>query len=766
MIRSKTTLLAAAALFALACTPPVEMMMDPCKGRVAGDLVISELMLDPDGTDTGGEWVEIFNTLGTPIDLRGYTLSYRQGSSAAKSHTIRASFQVPARGHVALGDVRSGPNPAWIAYTYGDDLGSFSQTSGTFTLKCSTTTISEYTYTRAARSGRSRMLNGIAEPDATRVSNEVNWCDTPPATEYAPKNFGTPGGPNPQCAPESMVGTCLQNGMPRPIIAAEEGDLIITEVMASPRAVSDTLGEWFEVYATTDVDLNGLSIGTSTSRSTFPASGDCLSVGAQTYNLLSRSSDSFVNGGLPRPVANFTISLAASNERLRLFRGDAGVDEAVFFASDNGVSWQVRPDLLAMPDMLRTDVNDLPTNFCKASRAWPDGGGDFGTPGAPNADCAADSGVVQPTDSGVDCTAINAGDLLVTEVMIDPSGTDTGLEWFEIFNTTAAPIDLNGLLLFYRQGATAPRTHQVNQSVMVPAGGYVAVGDVRAPPNPAWIRYAYSADLGAFNNSSGAVGLRCGMNVITEYPWVRTARAGRSRQLGGPMTPSAARVAVEANWCDTPLGNEFSPGSTGTPGGANPQCAPEAMTGTCLDNGTARPIVAAEPGDLVITEVMASPSVTDTVGEWFEVYATTDVDVNGLSLSNSGGSRTTISSGNCLRIAANTFGILARSSDTFVNGGLPAPIATYGTVGLVGSNERLRLFRGDAGIDDTLFSPSTTGTAWQLPGELLTTTATITPAINDMPSAWCLAPNKFLPDGGGDRGSPTLANPLCDGGVP
>ena len=97
---------AALLLFSLSCTPPPDMPMDACKGRVLGDLVITELMIDPDGTDTGAEWFEVFNTLGTPIDLRGYTITYRQGTSTAKSHTVRASVSAPARGYVALGDVQ------------------------------------------------------------------------------------------------------------------------------------------------------------------------------------------------------------------------------------------------------------------------------------------------------------------------------------------------------------------------------------------------------------------------------------------------------------------------------------------------------------------------------------------------------------------------------------------------------------------------------------------------------------------------------------
>jgi hypothetical protein len=163
---------------------------------------------------------------------------------------------------------------------------------------------------------------------------------------------------------------------------------------------------------------------------------------------------------------------------------------------------------------------------------------------------------------------------------------------------------------------------------------------------------------------------------------------------------------------------------------------------------------------------MASPSVSDTLGEWFEVYATTDVDLNGLSVANAT-SRTTVSSANCLRLAANSFGILARNSNAFVNGGLPPPVATYGTVSLSGANETLRLFRGDAGVDELSFFASTNAKAWQVPGELLTDPALITPVINDSPSGLCVAPNRFQTDGGlGDFGSPTLSNPLCDGGAP
>lgn len=756
-------LLTPAMLGLVSCAPAMMPSTDICKGRNPGDLVVTEVMADPDGTDTGAEWFELHNTTSSAIDLRGYTVTYRQGSSAAKSHTIRASVTVPPRGYVALGDVRSGPNPAWVAYSYGDDLGGFNNSSGTVGVRCAMATLHEFSYTRS-RPGRARMLGGGLDPDATLASSETNWCDAPLSTEYAPRNVGTPGGPNPMCVAEAMLGTCLEGGTPRAIYAAEPGDLVITEVMATPRAVSDTLGEWFEVYATTDVDLNGLTIATSTSRTTL-SSSDCLSVRAQSYNLLSRSGDSFVNGGLPAARTTYSLSLSSANERLRLLRGDAGIDEASFFASERGVSWQLDPALLANPDEVRSSLNDQPSAFCKASMAWPDGGGDFGTPGAFNAGCALDAGVAFP-DSGIvaDCAAVTAGDLVVSEVMIDPASGDTGLEWFELHNTTDAGIDIAGFTLFYRQGSSAPRTHVVRESLTVPARGSLAFGDIRSGPNPTWIRYAYGADLGALNNSTGTVGVRCEAALVTEYTWTRAARSGRSRMVGGPTEPSAARIASEANWCDTPTGSEYTPGNTGTPGAANPMCGPEAMTGTCIENGSPRPIVGAEPGDLIITELMDDPGVAaDSLGEWFEVYATTDVDLNGLSVGTAGTTTTTLNSTTCVRLAANTYGIVARSNDPFVNGSLP-PALTTSTLALPGGPNLLRLFRGDAGIDEARYVGSMSGRSLQLSHDLLADPATITPAINDAPERFCHSLAAW-PDGGGDFGSPAAMNASCDGGT-
>lgn len=564
---------------------------------MAGDLVISELMIDPDGTDTGGEWIEVFNTTSTPIDLRGFTLSYRSGTSAAKSHTVRASVTVPPRGYVALGDVRSGPNPAWLGYSYGDDLSSMSQTSGTVAIRCAMTAINEYTYTRAARSGRSRALGGPVEPDALRVSMESNWCDTPTSVEYAQRNYGTPGGPNPQCAPEAMLGTCLDNGSPRPIIAAEAGDLLITEVMPSAGVANDSVGEWMELFATTDVDLNGTSISSSTSRTTL-TSMNCIRAPANSYVLLSRSADPFVNGGLPPPLSTYSLAISNGNERLRLFRGDAGIDEAAIFASQTGVAWQLNPELI-VPDSVDVTANDAPERFCKATMAWPDGGGDLGSPGAPNTMCPPDSGVFVP-DAGVvdagpqpgpnECIdgttmAIRAlerpmvGDLVMTEVMPDPqTADDTVGEYFEVL--VKRDVDLNqvsfGNEAFLPPGTTNSITLGGATCRRVTAGTYLVFARNRDPAMNGNLQNVYEVFSFGLTNSGM---LMRQVKVVSQgqvldslaFPLTATATAGASVQLVAPLV-DVADNDNPANLSLTPTTSRYGPGGTGdrgTPGAAN-----------------------------------------------------------------------------------------------------------------------------------------------------------------------------------------------------
>ncbi|MEW6430859.1 MAG: lamin tail domain-containing protein [Myxococcota bacterium] len=558
---------------------PSTTTTDPCVGRKAGDLVITEVMADPEGTDTGKEWIEVFNTLGTPLDLKGIVISYKDtDGSGLKSHTIRAGT-VPARSYFALGDIRSGPNPAWIGYSYADGLGALGNARGVITLRCGMTTLDEFTYTVAAKANRSRMLDGANEPNASANDSETAWCDTPVGNVYFGTSAGTPGQPNPVCVPEAMTGTCLDNGTVRPLTAPQPGDLVITEVMANPVAASDTTGEWFEVLARASVDLNDLTIATSTSAHKI-TSGNCLRLNAGEYGLLARSADSFVNGGLPPPLALYNVSFAdTTNQRIGLWRGDAGIDEIALLPSRPGRAQQLDP--------LKLDPgsNDVPENFCDAPTRWnPDGGGDYGSPAAPNPDCPiVDAGMTSP-DECIDPISLavrpvvrpNAGDVVITEWMADPNtATDTNGEFIEVL--FKADADLNGLTLSHD---TATTKLSSQGCLPVTANTFAVFGRNTDPlQNGGLPTLAATFSFGLTNSGTHTLAVTGVDGGVLDSVTYTNSSPGASTQLNAGLTDPADND-VPTNLCVTPAGVRYGPvladggfgGDRGTPGLVNVTC--------------------------------------------------------------------------------------------------------------------------------------------------------------------------------------------------
>jgi Lamin Tail Domain len=72
-------------------------------------------------------------------------------------------------------------------------------------------------------------------------------------------------------------------------------------------------------------------------------------------------------------------------------------------------------------------------------------------------------------------TQLVPGDLVITEVFADfkasggGAGTDTGKEWFEIYNTTSHAIDLEGLLITHsRPDGAKPNVHAMTGGTIEP----------------------------------------------------------------------------------------------------------------------------------------------------------------------------------------------------------------------------------------------------------------------------------------------------------
>jgi hypothetical protein len=190
--------------------------------------------------------------------------------------------------------------------------------------------------------------------------------------------------------------------------------------------------------------------------------------------------------------------------------------------------------------------------------------------------------------------------------------------------------------------------------------------------------------------------------------------------------------------------------------------------GECLDNGAARPIQ--EPAvatDLVITEVMANPSLTptETTQEWLEItnVGTASFDLNGLGVdrANDTVAPTVIADNICRPLAPNTLALLARSTTN--NGGLPTPDATY-TLTLVNTSGEVRIvdpstcatttpFACTGVYDSISYGSPADGISTQVKPGFFTTTG------NDNSANFCTTTNTY-----GDntnRGTPRLAN-VCN----
>src|SRR5205809_7158123 len=89
-----------------------------------------------------------------------------------------------------------------------------------------------------------------------------------------------------------------------------------------------------------------------------------------------------------------------------------------------------------------------------------------------------------PDGGSAKCADILPGDLVITEVFADYAappggmGADAGHEWFEVYNASAAPIDMEGLTLVASHvDGTSPKDHTM-RSFTVQPGDYVELADV------------------------------------------------------------------------------------------------------------------------------------------------------------------------------------------------------------------------------------------------------------------------------------------------
>lgn len=161
----------------------------------AGDIVISEFLVDPDGDDALGEWFEVLNITARRIYVGGLLIS-DDGSDRIE---IPAGTWLEAGAYWLFGGDESAV-PGEIVFDW--DL------AGTFSLNSSDTI--ELTFRDRLIDRVQYDLTWVIEPnvaqslsarelDASANDSSTVWCGAYGDYDDSP-NTGTPGGPNPACA--------------------------------------------------------------------------------------------------------------------------------------------------------------------------------------------------------------------------------------------------------------------------------------------------------------------------------------------------------------------------------------------------------------------------------------------------------------------------------------------------------------------------------------------------------------------------------------
>jgi len=371
--------------------------------------------------------------------------------------------------------------------------------------------------------------------------------------------------------------------------------------------------------------------------------------------------------------------------------------------------------------------------------------------------------------SSTQCKAmLLPGDLVITEIFADyaapagSSGADTGKEWFEVYNASSRPIDLQGVVLtLSRPDGTSPHTHTMSEATIAP-GQYLTLGDVDPAQLPAWVDYGYADELGEmFNTNGGKLAIACNGTEV-DHAIYNDVSSGHSQQLDGQTAPDYTTNDDLTRWCpaDELSSPEFDPSNFGTPRAANQACMVIA-TGMCNDGGTMRTTVPPAVGDLVITEVHPNPSGADTTQEWFELYAVNTVDLNGLKAARSTGTMYPLTppgaADDCIRADAGTYLVIAKSAVAADNGNLPKVDALFNAnLSLVDSGD-LRVVDGVGTVIDTVtWTNAASAATRQLDPDFLDASA------NDQEADWCDATTSwFQGPPPGDKGSPGAVNEQC-----
>jgi hypothetical protein len=206
--------------------------------------------------------------------------------------------------------------------------------------------------------------------DSYEIDFSSTWCA--PTSTFGLGAYGTPGLANDVC------------DVPLSLDQMQVGDLVVSEIMHTPSAAADTMGEWFEIYNTTDSDfiLTGLQVS-SESGEGFSVTEEVV-IEAGGYFVFAVRSSPTENGGISNVGFRYYVNVFRlySTDTIILKKSDDTIIDSVSF---DAIDYSVSSGTSLNLGVLDATSNDDSSSWCAPTLSFGDG--DLGTPGESNDTC-------------------------------------------------------------------------------------------------------------------------------------------------------------------------------------------------------------------------------------------------------------------------------------------------------------------------------------------------------------------------------------------
>jgi len=368
----------------VACSGRPQKPGSTCSGISPGELIITEAMPNPSGSDEGREWFEVYNATSKTLLLDDVTITASKPDLSQMKKMQVYDLKIPPKEYVVFGGMLKAVAPDFVDYAYADSLSSLPNSSGgRLAIYCGDVLVDEFFYPAWDKNeGKSVILDGSKPPEdwaQVPIVQRVYCASTNP---YDGTQMGSPKQRNEPCKDAMPQGSCFDGTQVRTQQRPDVGDVIITEIHARPKAVSYTKGEWLELYLAKDLDLNCLQIAKASEAGQYLFdSAWCKSFEKGSFIVLARSTNPQENGGV-QADAKLPFSLTDSGMTLSVLCDGEVIDSVTYQGSAfsvPGVSWQLDPA------HFDASSNDDPSNWCQSKTQF--GAGDFGTPKSENEPC-------------------------------------------------------------------------------------------------------------------------------------------------------------------------------------------------------------------------------------------------------------------------------------------------------------------------------------------------------------------------------------------